>query len=473
VPWDTIVHRGTDCASTNVANIPSSLRRPSSFLWHRRGGTLSSIDIECPRCGRHENFGTAYYRTWACSARFPEREGLSSTPNRPYNCNRRSKIIQRQAANLRIPEIRTLLSIKQVLTKRHELLQHPAIKSQIVTNFPTSINNFENTLQALLNAGLIAHNLIDELLLDIDWENLKKILNEVLNPIPSSYHGLIMDEFKELIEASINGAPPVRSPRPHSNIIFEVNPNFIRNIITPNGTKIRITPVQKLRTVTVQIGYRRELTDSEIDPLPSRFVDVSFEDNANRTWYPGVQFLGEGLFIKMDEDGILKNISGKHAKKWEKALGNADDYPEYVFRDKENSQDELHPGFVWLHTFSHLIVRAIGEEAGYSSASIRERIYFERTSAGTRGGILLYATQPGSEGTMGGLIAMAPNFEHILEKVYEQLETCSGDPLCRENEMKEHSYLGASCYGCTMNSETSCEHRNMWLDRNVLLENMP
>ena len=39
--------------------------------------------------------------------------------------------------------------------------------------------------------------------------------------------------------------------------------------------------------------------------------------------------------------------------------------------------------------------------------------------------------------------------------------------------MRDHGYIGASCYGCTMNSETSCEHRNMWLDRNILLENIP
>lgn len=472
VPWELIIHKGTDCTLANVGNIPAPLRRPGSFLWHRRGGTLSSIEIECPRCGRHENFGNAYYRSWTCSGRFPEREGLTSTPNRPYNCNRRSKIIQRQAANLRIPEIRTLLSIKQVLTKRHELLQHPAIKSQIVTNFPNSLNNFENTLRSLLNANLVTQNSVDEILLGVQWDDLKKILNDVLNPVPTSYHGLIMDEFKELNVASINGAPPLRSPRPHSNIIFEINPNFIRNITTPNGTTIRITPVQKLRTVTVQVGYRRELSDTENDPLPSRLVDVSFEDNASRTWYPGVQFLGEGLFIKLDDEKILQNISGKHSKKWLSAFGNAANYPDYVFRDALNSKDELHPGFVWLHTLAHLIVRAIGEEAGYSSASIRERIYFEITDKGTKGGILLYATQPGSEGTMGGLIAMAPNFENILEKVYEQLETCSGDPLCKENEMKDNSYIGASCYGCTMNSETSCEHRNMWLDRNVLLENM-
>ena len=85
----------------------------------------------------------------------------------------------------------------------------------------------------------------------------------------------------------------------------------------------------------------------------------------------------------------------------------------------------------------------------------------------------MYATQPGTEGTLGGLIALVPYFQDIFNVTFEQLRTCSGDPLCKENKHKLGSYNGAACYGCLLLSETSCEHRNMWLDRNVLLENLP
>ena len=48
---------------------------------------------------------------------------------------------------------------------------------------------------------------------------------------------------------------------------------------------------------------------------------------------------------------------------------------------------ELHPLFVWWHTLSHSLIRAISNEAGYSSASIRERVYIEVRGDGTaRGG---------------------------------------------------------------------------------------
>jgi len=206
VSWCFIVHKGADCSMTKADNIPSSISQPGSFLWHRRGGTLSSIDIECPRCGSHENFGNAYYRSWGCSGRFPEREPLKSMPSRPRNCKRSSKIIQRQAANLRIPEIRTLLLIKQISTKRHQQLQQSVIKSHIELHFPKSPNEFENTLKTLAEKKFIPQSAINDILSNMEWNDLKKILEEVLNPIPTSYHGLIMDEFKELTQASIHGA---------------------------------------------------------------------------------------------------------------------------------------------------------------------------------------------------------------------------------------------------------------------------
>jgi hypothetical protein len=86
---------------------------------------------------------------------------------------------------------------------------------------------------------------------------------------------------------------------------------------------------------------------------------------------------------------------------------------------------------------------------------------------------LLYATQPGSEGTLGGLVALVPYFNETMRTTFEMLETCSGDPLCVENYFTPGHYNGAACYSCLLISETSCEHRNMWLDRNVLMENQP
>jgi hypothetical protein len=106
---------------------------------------------------------------------------------------------------------------------------------------------------------------------------------------------------------------------------------------------------------------------------------------------------------------------------------------------------------------------------------VRERVFVgvdERTGdAG--GGVLLYTAQPGGDGTLGGLVALVSEFERVLETAFRNLDACSNDPLCGEETFAPGKYNGAACYACALVSETSCEHRNMRLDRNLLLDNLP
>jgi len=186
-------------------------------------------------------------------------------------------------------------------------------------------------------------------------------------------------------------------------------------------------------------------------------------------WYPGVAFQGEGIFVSFEDPNQDFTPSGEASAKWSRIHESSNRYPKELFRD-ESERDELHPTFVWWHTLAHLLIRTISAESGYSVASIRERVYVKLNGRTTKSGILLYATQPGSEGTLGGLIALVPHFQEMFDLSVEQMRTCSGDPLCVAHSFEEGQYNGAACYGCLLLSETSCEHRNLWLDRRVLLE---
>ena len=234
---------------------------------------------------------------------------------------------------------------------------------------------------------------------------------------------------------------------------------------------MRIVPVSRLRTVTVQTGYRREV-DTEHHSEP---VEIGFHDPASpgQLWYPGVQFFGEGIFVMLEGSDQPLEMTGSAVEKWRRTSESASDYPSYVFRD-QTRVDEVESDFVWWHTLSHLLMRSVSLQSGYSTTSIRERVYIEADRSGHfRGGALFYATQPGSEGTLGGLIALVPHFDSILHSAIDSVQTCSGDPLCSSNEIMPGGYNGAACYGCLLVSETSCEHRNMWLDKKVLMENPP
>jgi hypothetical protein len=50
---------------------------------------------------------------------------------------------------------------------------------------------------------------------------------------------------------------------------------------------------------------------------------------------------------------------------------------------------------------------------------------------------------------------------------------CSNDPICAQhspsNSMERRWLHGAACHGCTLVSETSCELRNDYLDRALVV----
>jgi hypothetical protein len=448
----------------------SSCQHSGWFRWYGGGGAISNIEVECPICGSKKfTLGWAYGRDLLCSGRFPEKEPLCSYPLKT-GCNKNAKIVQRQASNLRIPELLTLFSIPLRHTELHNMLQGSPIYENIMGSDITSKTQLESILHNLEQRNCISRNTVAEILRHT-WGEIYGAIKGILSPIPSSYHHLILEEFHALNLGSVEGIPPIRLPTPESPVAIEVNPNLVRKFPCEKGTSFRVTPVLRLKTVTVQRGYRRAVDTRVL----SKLVDVSFPDPTKPTqkWYPGVAFLGEGIFITInDNDGWNFKVEGETAHRWMDAFNNPSSYPDQVFRDP-SVREELHPIFVWWHTFGHLLIRAIATEAGYSSAAIRERIYLEAQESKVRGGALLYATQPGSEGTLGGLVALVPYFQDMLDLAFEQLRACSADPLCSEQKFRGGSYNGAACYGCLLISETSCEHRNMWLDRNILLENLP
>jgi hypothetical protein len=454
IDWHYFVHRGSSCSQTEW------------FRWFGGGGAISNIFIECNRCGsRSESLGHAYGQNWKCTARNPENEPLNSRPPRlGLQCRRNARVVQRQASNLRIPEIRTLFSIPPRFTTLHNLLQSGPILENIIGSAPDSKEQLERILRNLVTRGRTGRATADEIL-RYSWEEIRRDIADVLRDIPKTYHELIQEELHALEEASRNGAPPQRGPSPESPVIFHVDPDLVVPVRGSSTNAFRVTPLLKLRTIVVQYGFRREV-DTKVR---ASVVPVSFSDrlNADQKWYPGAEFLGEGLFINSDNP---INIAGSVFEKWAHAARQSDRYPKEIFRDA-NSQEELNPLFVWWHTFAHLLIRSIAAEAGYSSASIRERIYLNNDAS--RGGLLLYATQPGSEGTLGGLIALAPHFQDMIDVALEHIPICSGDPLCSDHRFETGGYNGAACYACLLLSETSCEHRNLWLDRALLRDNPP
>ncbi|MEJ5200853.1 MAG: DUF1998 domain-containing protein [Anaerolineales bacterium] len=454
VDWVYITH----------SNRPNSNCHPSWLRWKSTGGALRYIDIECPSCGASINLGIAYGREWPCSGRFPEREG-NYDPYRPENCDKKARIIQRGASNLRITEIVSSLTIPESDTRLHRYLEMTPLFVMLRFARISSKEDLLEGLRQLQKDGQIQQTIVNEIE-HFDEETILKAISDVLADLPKDPLRFRNQELAALKHAASYGRtlPPSSPGYPPQ---FEVIRDDVRLIQTNSGHTLRITPVNRLRVVMVQKGYQRvpagHIQDCDL-------VDVSFQHNGY-LWYPGTELFGEGIFIDVPDDSLI--VNGKQAEKWLEAWHRPDEYLSKMAFTFDRQQ--FYPLFVWWHTFSHRLINALAIDSGYSSAAIRERVYIDvdEKNGNARGGILLYTSQPGGDGTLGGLIALVREFERVLQRALYNLDACSNDPLCGEEEFGPGKHNGAACYACALVSETSCEHRNMSLDRNLLLENLP
>ena len=132
-----------------------------------------------------------------------------------------------------------------------------------------------------------------------------------------------------------------------------------------------------------------------------------------------------------------------------------------------------------LHSLSHALMTEIALDCGYPASSLKERIYaLSSTPSGTpdRCGILIYTATAGAQGTLGGLVGTAPRFARILRSALDRGTICSNDPVCADHDPDDRggdrATHGAACHGCLLIAETSCEMRNLFLDRNLLVPTM-
>ena len=120
-----------------------------------------------------------------------------------------------------------------------------------------------------------------------------------------------------------------------------------------------------------------------------------------------------------------------------------------------------------MHTFAHLLIKQMAMFSGYSSAAIRERIYFgDRMS-----GILLYTGSSDKEGSLGGLVELGTikNLRVLMRDAFQEALLCTNDPECMNNTPAGKNSNGAACHSCCMISETACENGNRMLDRGLVV----
>lgn len=237
----------------------------------------------------------------------------------------------------------------------------------------------------------------------------------------------------------------------------------------------RVLRIDNMKVTTAQLDFSRVVpADPDADNLISKNIFRSRPEKVIA--YPVVENYGEGIFFAFNHEEIeefgknqrcielIQNIQSKLLQLEGEA--NSFNYNAIKYGNVMNWQLYL------VHTYAHLIMRELEFRCGYPSASLSERIYVSNEEEHKMYGCMIYTTE-GAEGSMGGLIAQTrtKNLNELIENALNRATICNSDPLCYESEGQGLFDLNfASCFSCSLISETSCEHRNLYLDRKIVID---
>ena len=219
----------------------------------------------------------------------------------------------------------------------------------------------------------------------------------------------------------------------------------------------QIKIIGRLREVQVLKGFKRISQDeSNMAPLSKKPLP----------WLPGIELYGEGIFIRFNESKV-REWEYKNAKRYKALVKRAEN--NFIARDRI-SEGNLR--YVLLHTAAHLLIRELTLQCGYTSASIKEKIYSSDSSEKPMCGILIYTASSDSDGSLGGLARQGVT-EKVRDTVFSMLENaswCSNDPVCIDSRSQGYAALNyAACHACSLLPETSCECGNLLLDRGAII----
>jgi hypothetical protein len=243
-----------------------------------------------------------------------------------------------------------------------------------------------------------------------------------------------------------------------------------------------VSLVEKLRETRVLSGFTRVGDSPPPSNIPRNereyFKSLFWKDQPTRdeSWLPAYVVYGEGLFFRLGETAleawVARTVDGRRVvEERVRALMQRSSGLQNQFGTDLGSAAR----FVMIHTFAHLLINRLVFDCGYSSASLRERLYVSNDPDAPMAGVLIYTAAGDADGTMGGLVRMGRpgRLEHVIRRALEGASWCSSDPVCMElgdqgGQGPESCNL-AACHDCALVPETSCEHFNRYLDRGLVV----
>lgn len=425
-PWHWWVHRG-DC------NCKGQLRLYSTG----NTSTLADMWVECT-CGAKRSMSGATQKD-----NFEGQHCPGLHPFRPRSkrekCDRDVIPSQRGASNVYFSVTRSAISI------------------------PPWVNPLHNLIDEHFRLLVEMRELIGE-------EGINKIYEKYFSEYPRDEFDVALakrlDDIKEFTEIkrmeydaiTHHDDPVYRCNKKH----FKAEEDPLPQYLTPYFS--RIIRITRLREVKVLLGFTRvDAPDPDADEQPN--IVYLNKGSKGERWLPAVDINGEGVFIEFNQESLKNWLSNEKVSALSKAYESG--YKAYCDSREWKVTALRNAVYTLIHTFSHLLIKQMSMESGYSSTAIRERIYFGDKMAG----VLLYTGSPDKEGSLGGLVELGA-IEHmipIMRNAFQEALLCTNDPECLHNQPSGEDINGAACHSCCMISETACENGNRMIDRGLVV----
>lgn len=234
----------------------------------------------------------------------------------------------------------------------------------------------------------------------------------------------------------------------------------------------RILRIDNMKITSAQLDFSRVVPiDADVEYAHPKNIFRSRNEQVEV--YPVVENFGEGIFFSFNEELINElNQNNCLIEGIQKQLSKLKESSNMFNKGAVDFANLMNWQMYLVHTFSHLIMRELEFRCGYPTASLNERIYVSNDDKYKMYGCLIY-TAEGAEGSMGGLIAQTRpnNLNNLIKSAVKRATICNSDPLCWSSEGQGLFDLNfSSCFSCSLVSETSCEHRNLYLDRKILVD---
>lgn len=310
----------------------------------------------------------------------------------------------------------------------------------------------------------------------------------------------ILEAIRSLFEPSTGSADAVPPAAPESDLLtfrraeFNVLRRKIDDKVAVPDLRViptevpedladwisRVHLVERLKETRVFYGFDRlqpepnPLTNMPESAMKQLFLDPPYE--LGQKWLPAVEVFGEGIYLEFREDAIW-NWQAENADWLKDRLSDS-----FVNRITERAQTlpprgpakwEWASRYLLVHSTAHILINQMVFECGYSTASLRERLYISHDEESPMAGLLIYTAAGDSEGTLGGLVRLGrpERLGAVIQRALSRASWCSADPVCSENLGGQGSHLAnlAACHACVLLPETSCETINHGLDRAMVI----